>query len=466
MRMKLAIIVGLSLSVISLPSFVPLGTLRAAPAIEADRALEPAKAAPTYCKDVAPILRNHCVECHRKGQVAPFGLETYEQARKRASDISSVVEDRVMPPWKAVRHFGVKFRGDRSLSDGEIATITRWADADAPEGNPADLPPARHFSEDWARGAPDLVLDTGADFAVPASGEDVYRCFVVPTNLPNDVYVSGIEYRPGNRRVVHHVLSYVDTSGEGRKKDALDAEPGYPCYAGPDVDSIGDMGGWAPGIEPSQLPDGFGKVLPRQSDIIVQIHYHPSGKPETDRTRVGLYFARKPVRRTLQRAGAWNPTLVLPTDGPNPSRIEAKASWTIPVDVIAVACAPHMHLLGRDMIMSLRFPDGRAQDLVKIDDWDFNWQSAYRFATPMLLPKGTVLNVVAHYDNTAANPRNPNRPPRVVKWGEATTDEMCIGFIVIAKKDQDLTIPGARDDLFDLIKASGGWPQLKDTRKK
>jgi Copper type II ascorbate-dependent monooxygenase, C-terminal domain len=433
---------------------------------ELERPVAKSAAAPTYSKDVAPILQQHCMECHRKGQVAPFGLETYEQARKRASDISNVVEDRVMPPWKATPHFGVALRGDRSLSTNEIATITKWADADAPEGNPADLPPPKQFPEGWSLGTPDLILDTGADFAVPAAGEDVYRCFVIPTDLPNDIYVAGVVYRPGNRRVVHHILSYVDASGEGRKKDALDGVPGYPCYSGPSVDSIGDMGGWAPGAMPLQLPDGFGKALPKKADIIVQIHYHPSGKPETDRTQLGLYFARKPVKRTLQRAGAWNPNLVLPTDGPDPSKIEVKASWTIPVDVVAFAVAPHMHLLGRDMTMSVRFPDGRKQDLVQIKDWDFNWQFACRFALPLILPKGTVLDVVAHYDNTANNPRNPNNPPKIVEWGEATTDEMCIGFIMIAKKDQDLTRPGEKDDLFKIIKDSGGWPILKQKPRK
>jgi Copper type II ascorbate-dependent monooxygenase, C-terminal domain len=462
MRTKRAILLGLYLCLVTGPSALLSRCLLAAPRSPVGESSGGDKAVPSYCKDVAPILQKHCLDCHRKGQVAPFSLETYEQARKRASDISSVVEDRVMPPWKAVPHFGLTLRGDRSLSSAEIAIITQWADADAPEGNPADLPPPRQFPDGWSLGTPDLVLDTGTDFAVPASGEDVYRCFVVPTDLPDDVYVSGIIYRPGNRRVVHHILSYVDTSGEGKKKDALDAAPGYPCFSGPGVDSIGDMGGWVPGIEPTRLPDGFGKALPRKADIIVQIHYHPSGKPETDRTQVGLYFAKKPVKRTLQRAGAWNPELVLPTDGPNPSHIEARASWTIPVDIVAFACAPHMHLLGRDMQISVRFPDGHRQDLLKVDDWDFNWQFAYRFLAPMILPKGTVLEVVAHYDNTADNPRNLNKPPKVVRWGEATTDEMCIGFIMIAKKDQDLTKPGEKDDLFKIIKQSGGWPILSD----
>jgi hypothetical protein len=411
-------------------------------------------------------LQKHCLACHRKGQVAPFGLETYEQARKRASDISSVVEDRVMPPWKAARHFGVKLRGDPSLTDQEIATIVSWAESDAAEGNPADLPPPQEFPDGWILGTPDLIVDIGADFSVPASGEDIYRCFVILTNLPSDVYISGVVHRPGNRRVVHHVLSYVDTTGEGRRKDGADPAPGFPCFAGPGVNSHGDLGGWVPGLVTSMMPDGVGRSLPRKADIIVQIHYHPDGKPETDRTRLGLFFARKPVKRTVHRAGAWNPNLSLPPDGPDPSHIEAKTSWTIPVDVIAFACAPHMHLLGRDMTMSVRYPDGRKQDLVRIDAWDFNWQFAYRFAQPLLLPKGTVLDVVAHYDNTTKNPRNPNHPPRLVKWGEATTDEMCIGFIMLAKRDQDLTRPGEKDDLAELIKQSGGFPILTEPVKK
>ena len=255
------------------------------------------KSAVTYTKDVAPILYQHCLACHRKGQVAPFGMETYEQVRKRASDISTVVEDRTMPPWKAARHFGVKLRNDRSLSDAEIATIQKWADSDAPEGNPADLPPAPKFPEGWTLGTPDLVVDIGTDFQVPAAGEDIYRCFVIPTDLPQDVYVSGTVYRPGNPRVVHHILSYVDTTGEARQKDAADQTPGY--------------------------------------------------------------FARKPVKRTVHRAGAWNPALVLDPKRPDASHIEVKASWTVPVDVIAFGCAPHMHLLGHDMTMSL-LVSGRA----------------------------------------------------------------------------------------------------------
>ncbi len=182
----------------------------------------PAVAAkPTYCKDVAPILQKNCQECHRPGQVGPFALETYEQARKRAADIATVAEDRSMPPWKAAPHVGVKFKDARTLSDQEIATLVAWSEADAPQGNLADLPAPPKFPDDWQLGKPDLVVDIGADFAVPADGDDIYRCFVVPTHLEKDQYVSAVEYRPGNRRVVHHILAYVDTSGKARERDAV-----------------------------------------------------------------------------------------------------------------------------------------------------------------------------------------------------------------------------------------------------
>ena len=405
-------------------------------------------ARPTYTKDVASILQKNCQECHRRGQVGPFSIESYEQARKRATDIVSVIEDRLMPPWKASPHAGVKFKDERLLSEKDIATIIAWSEAGAPEGDPRDLPPPPRFADDWQLGTPDLIVDIGADFAIPASGDDIYRCFVIPTKLEKDQYVTAIEYRPGNRRVVHHLLAYVDISGKARERDEADPGPGYGCFSGPGEPVNGDLGGWAPGIQPSPLPDGIGRTLPRRSDIIVQVHYHPSGKPETDRTRIGIHFARKPIRQTLHWAAAANLGLELP---PGNSHVEVKAAWPIPVDLVAHAVTPHMHLLGRDIAMSIKFPDGREQDLIKIDDWDFNWQYSYFFEKPLDLPKGSVLNVVAHYDNSASNPHNPNKPPKLVKWGEATTDEMIVGFIAVTKKGQDLTQPGERDDLMEIF---------------
>ena len=405
-------------------------------------------AAPTYHRDVLPILQKNCLECHRTGQVGPFPLETYEHARKRAEDIATVVQDRKMPPWKPDPHVGPRFKNDRSLPGPAINTILAWADAGAPEGNPAEAPPPVTFRDDWTLGTPDLVLEMPEAFPVPASGEDIYRCFVVPTHLPEDVAISAIEYRPGNHRIVHHILTYVDRSGQARKRDAADPGPGYTCFSGPGIEIHGDLGGWAPGNEPSRLPDGVGRTLPSQADVVVQVHYHPNGKPETDRSRIGLHFSKKPIRQALHWSAAANFQFQLP---PGKTEIEVRGEWPVPVDVEALAVTPHMHLLGRDIHMSVKFPDGRVEDLIKIADWDFNWQNTYYFEKPVALPKGTVLKVVSHFDNSAGNPRNPNHPPKPVRFGEATTDEMCIGFIAITKKGQDLTLPGARDDLRTIL---------------
>jgi mono/diheme cytochrome c family protein len=409
-------------------------------------------AKPTYTRNVAAILQKHCLECHRPGQVGPFTLTDYTSAAKRAGDLSKVAEARTMPPWKPMPGFGPKYKHDKSLTESEIATLAAWADAGAPEGDPADLPPAPSFSADWALGTPDLILEPGVDFEIPASGEDIYRCFVIPTKELEDKFISAIEYRPGNRRVVHHVLSYVDVTGKARERDAADPGPGYSCFSGPGVETHGDLGGWAPGNEPSRLPDGVGRSLPKGADVIMQLHYHPSGKPETDRTRIGIYFSRKPVKQTLHWIAALNPLMELP---PGQSNIEVKADWTSNTDFVAYAVTPHMHLLGRDMAIQLTYPDGRVEKLVKIPDWDFGWQNTYYFEKPIDVPTGAKLEVIAHYDNSSKNARNPHREnPKLVEWGEATTDEMCIGFIAVVKKDQDLTQPGAIDDVQELIKKS------------
>ena len=321
-------------------------------------------------------------------------------------------------------------RGLATLSDQDIATLAAWAESDAPEGNPADLPPPPKFPNDWELGTPDLVIDTGADFAVPASGEDIYRCFVVPTKLEKDQYVSAVEYHPGNRSVVHHILAFVDTSGKARERDQADAGPGYECFGGPGDPIHGGLGGWAPGNQPSFLPEGIGRSLPKNSDVIIQVHYHPRGKAETDRSKIGIYFSKKPVKQVMHWGVVINPGLELP---PRQSNVEVKGMWEVPVDITLHSVSPHMHLLGHDMQISVKFPDGRVQDLIRVPDWDFNWQYTYQLEKPLDVPKGSVFSLVSHYNNSESNPRNPNKPPKLVKWGEATTDEMCIGFLGVTR---------------------------------
>ncbi len=403
---------------------------------------------PTYTKDVLPILQRRCQECHRKGQVGPFSLDTYEQARKRADLIATIASDRRMPPWKAIQGFGPAYKHNKSMSDAEIKALADWADAGAPEGNRADAPAAVSFNDEWTLGVPDLILEPTSDFVIPASGGDIYRCFVIPTNLPKDVYVRAAEVRAGNRKVVHHVLSYVDVSGEARKKDAKDALQGYECFGGPGVRVHSGLFGWAPGNEAHFLPDGIGVSLPKAADVIMQVHYHPDGKPETDRTRLGLYFCKTPVKQGLHNGFAANMGLEIPAGAAN---AEVRATWEVPVGLTVLSATPHMHVLGRDMAMAFHYPDGKVENLVKISDWDFGWQFTYWLAKPIDVPKGSKLEIVSHYDNSSKNPRNPTSPPKLVRWGEATTDEMCIGFVAVVKSGQDLTRPGERDDLGEIL---------------
>ncbi len=409
--------------------------------------VEAGEATPTYARDVAPILRANCRECHRPGQVAPFSLETYEQARKRAGDIASVVEERRMPPWKPTPGIGPKLKHERSLPPREVALLRAWADAGAPRGPERDQAIEPSFADGWKLGTPDVVLEPSEDFAVPASGPDLYRCFVIPTNLSDDVYVSAVEYRPGNRRVVHHLMAFIEVAGLGRQRDEAEPGPGYTSYSGAGVEIFGDLGGWAPGNEPGHLPEGVGRSLPRGADVILQVHYHPDGRPEVDRTKIGLYLSRKPVRQTLQWKGVMSQDIRLEAGEPD---TKVKASWMVPVDVEALAIAPHMHQLGREMTITATLPGGRTIDLIQVRHWDPGWQGTYSFEKPVSLPRGTVVKVVAHFDNSA-HPRNPHSPPKLVKWGAGSTDEMCVGYIAVVKARQDLTRPGEKDDLFTIF---------------
>jgi len=410
---------------------------------------EPARKAgpPTFTRDVAPILQQRCQGCHRRDQIGPFVLETYEQARKRAVDIAAVAQDRSMPPWKPTAGIGPRLKHNRSMTADEIAVLSAWAHGGAPRGEPGHMPAPARYPEGWALGEPDLVLEIAEDFHIPAAGPDIYRCFVIPTDLPRDVLVSAVECRPGNRRVVHHMMVFLDTHGYGRERDAAEPGPGYTSYSGPGVEITGDLGGWGAGNEATHLPDGIGRSLPSRADVILQIHYHPDGKREVDRTRLGIHFARKAVKRTLQWANASNDDFRLQPGNPN---TEVKAAWYVPVDVDALAVTPHMHQLGRDFRMSVTYPNGRKQDLIHIADWDSSWQNTYSFEKPVRLPRGSIVRVVAHYDNSAHS-RNPHRPPKLVMRGPEATDEMCVGYIGVVKAGQDLTRPGERDDLFEIL---------------
>ncbi len=399
--------------------------------------------APTYHGEVVRILQKHCQDCHRPGEVAPFGLLSYEQARKRASDIVTVTEARRMPPWPASTTEGGPFRDTRVMSVKEIATLADWVASGCPEGDSKETPAPRTWASDWALGTPDLVLSMPEVYTVDPSGRDEHRVFVIPTGLTEGKWIAAVDFKPGNPKVVHHILAAFDTLGRARKMDADDPEPGYKVFGGFGIIPSGGLSGWAPGKRPQALPDGVGRYLPAGSDVLLQVHYHKSGKNETDSTRIGLYYAKTPVDK--QVAGGmvmpprdgflWRPSLLIPAGD---ARYEVKGTLEIEEDSHLTAVVPHMHWLGKDFLLKATRPDGTSETLIRVDSWDFNWQGTYDLVTPIALPKGTRIDMLAHFDNSTANPANPNTPPKDVHWGEQTTDEMCIGFLQRTVDDQHL----------------------------
>ena len=363
----------------------------------------------TYTKHIAPILWKNCAGSHRPGEVGPFSLLSYEDAAKRADFLASITAERRMPPWKAEPDFG-KFLDERRLSESEIALLKDWAAAGAPKGDPSDLPEPPKFVEGWTLGQPDLVLEMPEAFTVPASGRDIYQCFVIPIPITGSKTVAAVEFRPGNRRVVHHAILFLDANGAARKKDEAEPGPGYRSFGGPGVLPTGGLGGWAPGAMPRRLPEGIGKFLRHGSDLVLQIHYHPDGKVETDRSTVGIYFTKKPATTLVGGLAVRSRGLNIPANEKH-YRVTAE-SESLPVDVNVLGVGPHMHLLGRQMKVVADTPDGRAVPLVWIKDWDFNWQGQYAFVEPVRLPKGSVIRVEADYDNSTDNPYNPNSPPK------------------------------------------------------
>jgi len=383
-----------------------------------------AATAPTFNKDIAPILYANCATCHRPGEVAPFPLLTYQDAAKRASLIAGAVAGRFMPPWKAEPGYG-DFAGERRLTDAQIALIQEWAKTGAPEGDPKLKPLPPQFVNGWQSGEPDQVLTVPVKYSLPADGPDQYRCFVLPTGLDHDAYVQGTEFRPGNRLIVHHALVYLDASGKAREMAAKSADGSYSCFGGPGFAPVGSLGGWAPGFTPPPRDPALSLPLPKDTDVVIQIHYHPSGKPETDQSSLGLSYSGPPAKGR---------TSILLFDhhldmAPGDSHYVAKASVVLPRDVQLAGLTPHAHYLCKDMKVTATLPDGSTKPLIWIKDWDFNWQNAYRYRTPLDLPKGTRIDLEYTYDNSENNPHNPSHPPVRIHWGEQTKDEMALVFL-------------------------------------
>jgi hypothetical protein len=334
----------------------------------------------TFNRDVAPILYKNCVSCHRTGEVAPFPLLTYGDTAKRALLIAKVTRSGYMPPWKPVAGYG-EFACARGLTRAEIETIRRWAEAGAPQGNPSDLPVAPEIHS--AKIAhPDLIARMPKAFVIPAEGPDLYRCFVLPLGLDAEHYVDVVEFRPGNPKVVHHAILFVDRAGAGRK---LEAEPGggYPCFGAPGFLPGAGLGGWSPGSPPIHMPDGVSTTLTKRSDLVIQLHFHPTGKPEIEQGAVALGFTSQPPRRRLIDIPLGSRNIDIP---PGDKAYKVTDHFTLPVDVDAIQIIPHAHYICKEMRGVAHLPDGSTRWLIKISDWDFNWQEQYRYLRPVHLP--------------------------------------------------------------------------------
>jgi hypothetical protein len=386
-----------------------------------------------YARHIAPILNKRCVECHRPDDVAPFSLMGYDNARRWAPMMAAVTKSKRMPPWKAVPGYG-EFHDANVLSADEIKLFETWARTGTPRGDRRLEPRPPTFPVGWQMGKPDLELTPNRPFTLMAEGHDVYRNFVFRTSFKERKYIRAIDVQPGNRRIVHHVIAFLDNRGQSHRLEqaANDGQEGYLSDGGgvgflPD----GSLGGWAPGIRVRNTHPGTAFALEPGATIVVQIHYHPNGREEVDQTRIGLYFDDRPVEKALQVAWIMNFRLDIPA-GEKQYRISS--SYPVPRDITMYAVMPHMHLLGREMKAWVELPDKQTAPLVHINDWDFNWQLLYALKKPMRIPKGSVIRVDGVYDNSADNPRQPSNPPKRVRWGEETTDEM---FLLVGIYSRD-----------------------------
>lgn len=389
----------------------------------------------TFNRDIAPILFTSCAECHRPGEAGPFSLLTYTDACEHANQIAAVTSQRTMPPWHPVEGFG-HFQHDRRLKDDEIVLIEKWVADGKPEGDVRDRPTPPKFISGWQLGKPDLILKMSESFPIAADGPDIHQHFVLPTGLKRNRMISAIEFRPGNPRVAHHASFYIDTTGAARKLDQRDPNVGYGSFAGPGFENFGAFRSWLPGQTPQRLPTGTGTAVPAHSDIVVEIHYQRTGKPETDQSSLGIFFAEPSAKQQVLELQVMNKALDIPAGA---VRHHHRATFMLPAAVTLLDAAPHMHLLGREMKATATLPGGGVKPLVWVQDWNFNWQGQYLYVDAVRLPKGTVITVDAWLDNSAGNPLNPHTPSQRITWGEQTRDEMCLcHFRYLCDSDADL----------------------------
>lgn len=378
---------------------------------------------PVFNRDIAPIVFQHCVQCHRPGESGPFPLLNYQQVRSHARQIAAVTQSRYMPPWlPAPGEF--HFQDEHRLSDEQIRTIQRWVAAGSPEGQgPVPQPP--HFEPGWQLGQPDLILRAAKPFHLPAAGSDVYWNFILPVPVDRTRWLRAVEIRPGDKRLVHHANILVDRLRSSRD---LEKEPGAG-FGGMELrveseafDPDSNFIFWKPGTGASKQPDGMALRIDKGTDLLLNVHMQPSGKPELIQPAVGLYFTDDqasvhPMLLELENDAALN----IPAGA---AQFEVTDSFELPLDVDLIAVYPHAHYLGKKLEATATYPDGTRKVLIKIPDWDLNWQGVYTYARAIFLPKGTTVEMRYEYDNSADNPRNPHSPPVEVHGGNRAEDEM------------------------------------------
>jgi hypothetical protein len=447
-------------------AFIILAACVALPSISADSPKNNAERV-TFSKDVAPIFYSDCVECHKPKDIAPMSLITYKDARPWARSIREMVADRQMPPWHADPHIG-QFSNNRSLSQKDINTIVAWVDQGAVEGDAKDMPALPSFIEGWQIGKPDVVLSMSEDFAIPANGPDEYIYFTIPTNFKEDKWIQAAEFHPGNKAVVHHAIAFIQPPEVAAMMKMLGGADGEAAALGgknsifyrdgklirvkmdaPILDdgcgnanggsSFGDAGGgmggmpllagYAPGKDIEKWEPGTALKVPAGSNIVFQMHYSnfrgARNKDETDRTSLGLVFAKEPPKKMVVAMGVLNDFFEIPAGDPDH---EVTACQTLDKDVQLIDYMPHMHLRGKAMKYEAVYPDGHRETLLWVPQYSFNWQTVYYLKEPITLPKGTKLIITAHFDNSERNKYNPD-PTKVVRWGDPTYDEMTIGWV-------------------------------------
>ncbi|MDF1694993.1 MAG: T9SS type A sorting domain-containing protein [Saprospiraceae bacterium] len=421
----------------------------------------------TFAKDVAPIIYNKCTTCHRTGEIGPFSLTSYDDVANRSSIIKSVVSTGYMPPWKPDPAYS-HFLGEYYLTEDEKQTIIDWVDQGAEYGDSVDEPDLPNFPEGSLLGEPDLVLTFEETHVHKGNNDDEYRYFVLPTGLTEDRVIKAIELRPGNSQIVHHALFFEDTQGRAAMFDAQTPEYGFEGFGSFGTDEVlnyDQYPGYVPGTKPIYYPDGFGQKLSAGADLVIQMHYAPWPVDAEDKSSVNIFFADEDevVDRFV------DDRIMLPFDLPGgffsfnipPNQVkEFHGIWNINQDLSLIGLSPHMHYLGKSWEVWLEDPIGNKTNLIKINDWDFNWQGGYYF--PRLIPAkaGSKIHAVAVYDNTASNPQNPSNPPKYVWWGEGTTDEMYylpILSIPYQDGDEDVVFSDQTSSINEIDFSSGNW---------